>query len=525
MANTIRIKRRASGNAGAPSTLNNAELAFNEVDDTLYYGKGSGGEGGSATTVEAIGGAGSFITLTTNQTNISGNKTFTGSVNIGAATATTASSGNNSTKVATTAFVQAEGFLKAGDNIGSATATTPGNSDNDTSVATTAFVKNQNYLVGNGAITGATKTKITFDSKGLVTSAGDLVSSDIPSLVHTKISDFDTGVRSNRLDQMAAPTAAVSMNSQRITNVATPTSGTDAVNKSYADALVNGLDIKESCRVATTANIGLTGNGPVLIDNTTLFSGDRVLVKDQSNGSENGVYVFNYTDGSTWALTRAVDADGLDEVSSGMFTFIEEGTTNADSGFVLTNDGTVLVGDTSLTFTQFSGAGMVVAGNGLSKSGNTLNVGSGTGIGVYANNVTLIGQALALHNFESSGPIVRTGSSDFTTRSIATSGYGLSVSNGDFINGNPTISLSDSLSKLGSLTPSANTFPYYAADGDSAFGALATITSFGRSLIDDASASSARSTLGLGNMSTQNNNAVNIDGGTIDGITFDGGSF
>jgi len=79
MANTIRIKRRASGAAGAPSSLANAELAFNEIDDTLYYGKGTGGDGGSATTVEAIGGSGAFVSLSGNQT-ITGNKTFTGTV-------------------------------------------------------------------------------------------------------------------------------------------------------------------------------------------------------------------------------------------------------------------------------------------------------------------------------------------------------------------------------------------------------------------------------------------------------------
>lgn len=520
MANTIRIKR--STNTQTPQTLANAELAFSEISSTLFIGKGSGGEGGSATSIEAIGGPGAFVTLSSNQTNISGNKTFTGSVNIGAAVATTASAGDSSTKVATTAFVQGEGFLRAGDNIGSATATTPSSQDNDTSVATTAFVKNQGYLVANSGITGATKTKITFDAKGLVTGGADLTAADIPSLAHTKISDFDAGVRTNRLDQMAAPAAYVSMGSQRITNLAEPQSASDAATKGYADALVTGLDIKESCRVATTANIGLTGNGPVLIDNTTLFSGDRVLVKDQSNGSENGIYVFNYTDGSTWALTRAVDADGSDEVTSGAFTFIEEGSTNADAGFVLTNDGTVLVGDTSLTFTQFSGAGMVVAGNGLSKSGNTLDVGVGTGLSVGANAVGLAGQALALHNFESSGPIVRTGASAYTTRSISTESSGLSIANGDFINGNPTISLSAALSTVGGLTPAANKLAYYTG---SEAASLTTLSSFGRSLIDDASASSARSTLGLGNMSTQNNNAVNIDGGTIDGITFDGGSF
>jgi hypothetical protein len=105
MANTVRIKRRASGSTGAPSSLANAELAFNEVDDTLYYGKGTGGAGGTATTVEAIGGIGAFVSLSGTQT-ITGNKTFSGTVSLGSsATATTPTAGDNTTKLATTAFV------------------------------------------------------------------------------------------------------------------------------------------------------------------------------------------------------------------------------------------------------------------------------------------------------------------------------------------------------------------------------------------------------------------------------------
>jgi hypothetical protein len=124
MANTIRIKRRASGDSGAPSSLQNAELAYNEVNDVLYYGKGTGGAGGTATTVEAIAGLGAFVGLSGTQT-ITGNKTFSGTVALGgSATATTQTSGDNSTKVATTAFVAAAitaagsftGFTIAGDS-------------------------------------------------------------------------------------------------------------------------------------------------------------------------------------------------------------------------------------------------------------------------------------------------------------------------------------------------------------------------------------------------------------------------
>lgn len=106
MANTIRIKRRAAGDgAGAPSSLANAELAFNESTNILYYGTGTGGAGGTATQVIAIGGSGAVVGLAGEQT-ITGNKTFSGTVALGAsATATTKTAGDNSTSVATTAYV------------------------------------------------------------------------------------------------------------------------------------------------------------------------------------------------------------------------------------------------------------------------------------------------------------------------------------------------------------------------------------------------------------------------------------
>ena len=142
------------------------------------------------------------------------------------------------------------------------------------------------------------------------------------------------------------------------------------VSKEYVDAVKVGLDFKDSVRVASTASVTVSGPGTA-IDGITLASGDRVLLKNQSTGSENGIYVFN---GSGSAMTRATDADANAEVTSGMFVFVEEGTVNADSGFVLSTDGSITVGSTALTFTQFSGAGQITAGDAMSKSGNTLNV-------------------------------------------------------------------------------------------------------------------------------------------------------
>ena len=146
---------------------------------------------------------------------------------------------------------------------------------------------------------------------------------------------------------------------------------TSLVSKEYVDAVKVGLDFKDSVRVATTgSNISLS-SAPAAIDGVTLSTDDRVLVKDQSSGAENGIYVFN---GSGSAMTRATDADSSSEVTSGLFTFVTEGTVNADSGFVLTTDGSITVGTTSLAFAQFSGAGQITAGTGMTKTGNTLDV-------------------------------------------------------------------------------------------------------------------------------------------------------
>lgn len=474
MSNTIRIKRRASGAAGAPASLENAELAFNEVDNVLYYGKGTGGAGGTATTVIPIAGPGQFVDLSSNQT-IGGTKTFSntisGSVDGNAGTAT---------KLAT-----ARTLALSGDATGSASFD---GSANATIAATLATV---NSNVG-------TFTKVTVNGKGLVTAA----------------------VQASRSD-LSAPTGDVSNGGFKLTNVATPVAGTDAANKDYVDSVAQGLDPKQSVRVATTANIA-TLSGTMTVDGIALSVGDRVLVKDQSTASQNGIYVVA---ASAWS--RSNDANVWDELVSA-YVFVESGTSNADNGYLCTVDPGGTLGTTAVTWVQFSGAGQITAGAGLSKTGNTLDVVAGTGITVAADNVALDGQALALHNLSTNGLFTRTGAGTVAARSIATSGTGISVSNGDGVSGNPTLSLSAALSTVGGLTPAADRIAYYTGASSAS---LATLTSFGRNLIDDADAAAGRTTLGLGTMATQNANSVAITGGSItnlttfDGITIDGGSF
>ena len=118
----------------------------------------------------------------------------------------------------------------------------------------------------------------------------------------------------------------------------------------------------------TTGSITLSGTQT--IDGVSVVAGDRVLVKNQGS-ADNGIY-----DVASGSWTRSVDADSDEKVTAGMFVFVEEGSVNADAGFVLTNDGTITLGTTVLSFTQFSGAGQVTAGAGMSKTGNTLDVGT-----------------------------------------------------------------------------------------------------------------------------------------------------
>ena len=283
MANTVRIKR--STGSSALTSLANAELAFAEGSKKLFIGVGTGGAGGSATTIEAIGGTGSFFDKST--------------------------------------------------------------------------VQNANKVIA-GPTTGSDAAP-TFRA---------LVEADIPSLAHTKISDFDTGVRVNKLNEMAAPTASVSLNSQTITNLADPVNTQDAATRGFVEATAQGLDVKDSVVASTTANITIStalNNGDTL-DGVTLSNNDRVLVKNQSTASENGIYIVGSSPARASDLATGADA-------AGMFTFVEQGTVNGDNGFVCTsNKGSAVVGTNNLTFAQFSGAGNITAGDGLDKSGNELSV-------------------------------------------------------------------------------------------------------------------------------------------------------
>ena len=221
-----------------------------------------------------------------------------------------------------------------------------------------------------------------------------LIAGDIPqTLTSLWITNFDTQVRTNRLDQMAPPTTTVSLNNQRIIGLLDPIGSQDAATKSYADALISTGTNKGAVRAASTINLSLTTPG-ASIDGVTLVLNDLILLKDQTTGSQNGIYLWT---SATAALTRATNADISAEVRAGLFVFVSEGTVNGNNGYTLTTDDPIVLGTTSLVFTQFSGAGQITAGGGLTKNGNQLDIGSGAGITVNPDDIqisaTYAGQA------------------------------------------------------------------------------------------------------------------------------------
>ena len=158
-------------------------------------------------------------------------------------------------------------------------------------------------------------------------------------------------------------------------------------SSSYVDSVTSGLSVKSPVKVATTGNLAATYNNgagtltassnfALSVDGVTVSVNDRILVKDQSPAAQNGFYKVTATGSGSAAfvLTRTPDADAASELVAGAFAFVEEGTANADNGYVLSTDGAVTLGTTAINFEQFSGAGQISAGDGLAKTGNSLSL-------------------------------------------------------------------------------------------------------------------------------------------------------
>ena len=434
MANVIKIKRSTSTNT--PTSLAEGELAYSEASNTLFIGtSGSNidniaGIGNTAlitgqTAETSIDGDSDYLlvydssatgfkkvltkyvgslaalgitasaaelnildgaTLDVNELNtLDGITASTAELNIvdggTSATSTTVASGDRVVYNDNGTMVQVD--VDDIDTYFSATTKTLTNktisgSSNTLSNIGNSSLTNSSVTIGSTALalggtattlaglTSVTSTGFTGDLTGDVT--GD-VTGDLTGSVLTASQTNITAV--GTLNGLTiAGSQSIDMGGNRVTNLDEPTQASDAATKNYVDAVKTGLDIKDSVRAATTGNITIStalNNGDTL-DGVTLVDGDRVLVKDQTDASQNGIYVV----GSTPA--RATDFDSSAEVTGGAFTFVEEGTANADNGYVVTTNGTITVDSSDIEFAQFSGAGQITAGNALTKTGNTLDV-------------------------------------------------------------------------------------------------------------------------------------------------------
>jgi phage-related tail fiber protein len=278
-----------------------------------------------------------------------------------------------------------------------------------------------NLTLASSGVTAGTYPKVTVDAKGRVTSGSSLSADDIPTHTASKISDFQSTVNATPISSLAAANASVNLNNNTITNVATPVNGTDAANKNYVDNAVQGLDPKQSVRAASTANISSL-SGTMTIDGVDLAVGDRVLVKDQSTASQNGIYIV-----ASGSWTRSSDADVWGELISA-YCFVEQGTTNADLGFVCTVDQGGTLDKTDVTWVNFSGAGAISAGNGLSKSGNTLSVlGTADRITVGSSGVDIAGTYAGQTSIVTLGTVTK-GTWNGTLIGLAYGGAGADIS-------------------------------------------------------------------------------------------------
>ena len=278
------------------------------------------------------------------------------------------------------------------------------------------------------------------ESNGSITLTPNLADGSNAGLLSAAFySDLNAATSSNTNSTLAKRDASGRL------QVTAPSADLDAANKAYVDSARSGLDVKQSARLATNAALPTfthsagvltaSANGGLTVDGTTLSDpadvGIRILVKNETstNAPYNGIYTVTAVGdaGNPWVLTRATDANSNDEVTAGMFVFVEQGTAWADSGWVLTTDGTITLGTTGLTFVQFSAAGQSIAGNGLTKTGNTIDVvGTADRITANADSIDIASTYVGQSSITTLGTIT-TGTWNATDVAVAAGGTGAST--------------------------------------------------------------------------------------------------
>lgn len=501
MANTIRIRRRTSGAAGAPAVIENAELAFNEVDDTLYYGEGTSGAGGTGTAL-AIAGPGAFTTLSSAQT-ITGNKTFSGVIAVPTPTANS----HATTKLYVDQLIDqvnsnieavATEFNVSSDD-GSSTITSGvdtlsingGNVISTSMVGDVLTINLDNTNVTAGTYGNAnTATTFTVDAQGRLTSASQTaisINADQVQLFTEEAQDAAAALLTNATHSGVSVSYDDANAKLAITNLGvTELSGTageitvSASNGSITVGLASDVTVANSLTVGGN----LTVNGTLTSINSTTVTVDDKNIELASTASP--------TDSTA-------DGAGLTVKGSTDKTFNWVNTTTAwtsseymdlASGKAYMVDGVVVLSNTTL------------------------------GSGIVNSSLTSLGTVTS-GTWQAGTVAIAYGGTGATTASNARINLGLQI--------DVDVQAYDpELAALAGLTSAADKLPYFTGANTAA---LTTLTSFGRSIIDDEDASEARTTLGLGTIAVQNASSINITGGSItnlttfDGVIIDGGTF
>ena len=565
MANILRIRRRTSGAAGAPSEIHNAELAFNEVDDTLYYGEGTAGAGGTGTAL-AIAGPGAFATLTSAQT-ISGDKTFTGAVFVPAPSA--------GTHAVTKSYVDglvgevATSFVVAGDTgtgqtitTGSDTLTIAGGIGlTSVAAATDTITLNlDNTAVTSGSY-GLANSVATFvvDAQGRLTSAGTSLISIVTGQITAFTEDaqdaaaalLTDGTHSGISATYDDANAKVNLNVNDFTiTLAGDLTGSVTVNDLgnatltatvAADSVALGTDTTGNYVSSVAAGTGVSVSNTGVEGGTFTVTNEGVLTVA---GTGNQIAVSAANGNVTFSLASNVTIPNNLTVTGDLL--VQGETTTLNTSTLVVEDKNIVVANTSSpTDSSADGAGITVKGatdktfnwvDGTDSWTSSENMDLATskvyqisGVSVLSN--TTLGSNVVNSSLTSVGTIT-TGTWNGSTISIGSGGTGATSASSARTNLGLTIgtdvqAYDAELAALAGLTSAANKLPYFTGSGTAS---LADLTSYARDLIASASASAARTTLGLGSMAVQDASSVSITGGTLSSVTindtvFDGGTF